>query len=277
MSEKKQWAVRILAGGLLGAAILLPLGWLFNGMVNGGLLSSRLMGYWISPDLVWLTGSAPLALAIQLALYFALGAAVGVSTLPFADEGKPLLLCSLAHFAVTAALFSLLVRLCGWAWDDRILPVYLALLAAVYVLIWLGRWVGWYAELIQLRAGLGLAPGPAPLKWRETLPYLPFALLICTLLPALLWWVDRSFVIDVPVFSAVLYPFLLLPIAGVSSGASLGRRHGFCPLYPAACLLFPLPLALLPYSSSLPLFCLIAAGTALAGNAAGALRRITSK
>ena len=41
-------------------------------------------------------------------------------------------------------------------------------------------------------AGEGDA-GPSPLKWRETLPYLPFALILCDVLPVLLrcgvWYV----------------------------------------------------------------------------------------
>ncbi|HIR84094.1 MAG TPA: DUF3021 family protein, partial [Candidatus Galloscillospira excrementavium] len=164
--RKKQWLVRILIGGALGVAVLVPLGGVFNDIVSGGLVAMgehtpfRL----VSDNLEYLTGSAPLALAIQLALYFALGAVAGVATLPFADGGRALMRRSLAHFAVTAGLLSLTCTLLGWAWSWQAMAVYLVLLAAVYLLIWLGRWVGWYAELSAIRAKLGLAPGPSPLR-----------------------------------------------------------------------------------------------------------------
>lgn len=44
-------------------------------------------------------------------------------------------------------------------WAARILIG--GLLAAVYLLIWLVRWVVWYAELAAIRRGLGLEPGPS--------------------------------------------------------------------------------------------------------------------
>ena len=272
--RKKQWLVRILIGGALGVAVLVPLGGVFNDIVSGGLVAMgehtpfRL----VSDNLEYLTGSAPLALAIQLALYFALGAVAGVATLPFADGGRALMRRSLAHFAVTAGLLSLTCTLLGWAWSWQAMAVYLVLLAAVYLLIWLGRWVGWYAELSAIRAKLGLAPGPSPLRWRETLPYLPFAALMCLLLPlALRWFLDSP----IPLATAV-YAGLALPVGGVFSGLSLGRRQGFCPVYPLACALFALGFVLLAKLTSnvadgvmIP----IALCSALLGNAAGAAVR----
>ena len=77
--EKRQWIARGAAGGIIGLAVLTPLGGLFNDIVSGGLIAMgghtpfRL----VSSELVWLVGSAPLALVIQLVLYFALGAALG--------------------------------------------------------------------------------------------------------------------------------------------------------------------------------------------------------
>ena len=275
MTERqKQWLVRILIGGALGVAVLVPLGGVFNDIVSGGLIAMgehtpfRL----VSDNLGHLTGSAPLALAIQLALYFALGAVAGVATLPVADGGRALMRRSLAHFAVTAGLLTLTCTLLGWAWSWQAMAVYLVLLAAVYLLIWLGRWVGWYAELSAIRAKLGLAPGPSPLRWRETLPYLPFAALMCLLLPlALRWFLDSP----IPLATAV-YAGLALPVGGVFSGLSLGRRQGFCPVYPLACALFALGFVLLAKLTSnvadgvmIP----IALCSALLGNAAGAAVR----
>ena len=234
--EKRLWIARGAAGGIIGLAVLTPLGGLFNDIVSGGLIAMgghtpfRL----VSSELVWLVGSAPLALVIQLVLYFALGAALGISTLPFADDGRALVVRSLAHFAVTAGLLTLTCTLLGWAWSWQAMAVYLVLLAAVYPLIWLGRWVGWYAAVAAIREKLGLSPGPSPLRWKETLPYLPFAALLCLALPFLLRLLDAA---DVPVLSGLLYPYLLLPVGGFFSGLSLGRRQGLCLLYPAGCAL----------------------------------------
>ena len=277
IDDKRRALTRALVGGLLGVAVLIPLGGLFNDIVSGGLISMGIHTPFrlVSADLTLRLGSAPLAFAVQLALYFLLGAVVGVSTLPFADDGPTLILRSLAHFALTAGALTLTCTLLGWAWSWQAMAVYLVLLAAVYLLIWLGRWVGWYAEVSAIREKLGLDPGPSPLKWRETLPYLPFALLLCLALPMALRLLDAA---DVPVLSGLLYPYLLLPVGGFFSGLSLGKRQGLCLLYPVLCALCALvfiPLArLVSNMADWPLLP-IAAGFSLAGVLAGAaLRRI---
>ena len=272
--RQKQWLIRILLGGLIGIAALIPLGGVFNGLVSGGLIAMgpnpifRLVSY----DLAYLTGSAPLAFAVQLGLYFLMGAVVGLSTLPFADDGPTLVLRSLAHFAATAGALTALVVLCGWNWGE-FWPValYLGLLAAVYLLIWLGRWVGWYVEVAAIRQRLGLSPGPSPLKWRETLPYLPFAALMCLVLPMVLRLCESP----IPIFSAI-YAMLILPAGGFFSGLFLGRRQGFCPLYPVMCALLTLCFVLLARLVSnvadgamIP----IVLCSVLLGNAVGALFR----
>ena len=267
---EKQALLRMGAGGAAGVILLLPLGGLFNALVSGELIAMgphtpfRL----VSSDLVRLAGSEVLALVIQLLLYFALGALLGLSTLPFADDGRSLVLRSLAHFAVTAGVLALTVWLLGWAWDLSSLVVYLVLLAAVYLLIWLARWVGWYAEVTDLRARLGLAPGPSPLKWKESLPYLVFALGLCGLLPAILRLLDPP---DVPVLTGLLLPFLLYPVGGFFSGLSLGRRHGLCLLYPAEGALICLICVLLLYNRTALFHCLMFALPALLGNLIGRL------
>ena len=271
--RQKQWLIRILLGGLIGIAVLIPLGGLFNDLVSGGLLSSRTSFRLVSYDLAYLTGSVPLAFAIQLGLYFLMGAVVGVSTLPFADDGPTLVRRSLVHFAATAAALTLLVVLCGWNWGEFWpLVLYLGLLAAVYLLIWLGRWVGWYVEIAAIRQKLGLSPGPSPLKWRESLPYLPFAALMCLVLPMA---VRLTLDAPIPLFTAI-YAMLILPVGGFFSGLFLGRRQGFCPLYPVMCALLTLCFVLLANLVSnvadgvmIP----IALCAALLGNAIGALLR----
>ena len=270
--RQKQWLVRILIGGLIGVAVLVPVGGLFNDLVSGGLLAMgthtpfRLVSY----DLERLAG--PAALAVQLGLYFLMGAVVGVSTLPFADDGATLVRRSLAYFAATAGALTLLVSLCGWNWGKVVpLVVYLALLAAVYLLILLVRWAGWYAEAAAIRAKLGLVPGSSPLKWRETLPYVPLALALCLGVPWLLRQLEGS---GMPLLSGAIYVQLLLPVGCLASGMWLGKRHGFCPLYPVVCGLGMLAAVFLLYNYTvLILFCAIAFGSALLGVAAGAYPR----
>ncbi len=213
----------------------------------------------------FMTGTRSPSLAVCL-LCAALGAAAGVATLPFADDGRSLVLRSLAHFAVTAALFALLIWTLG---GNRLaLLAWVGLLALLYALIWLGRWVGWYVEIAQIRRLLGLDPGPSPLKWRETTPYFLFALLLCDALPLFLRLVDAR---DVPVLCGIFLPYLLLPAAGFTSGLSLGKRQGFCPLYPLACALFYLPIVFLLFNSSALFHCGMVGVPALAGNLLGAV------
>ena len=197
-----------------------------------------------------------------------LGAAAGTATLPFADDGRMLVLCSAAHFGVTASLFALLAAQLGARGGN--LLVWEGVLALLYAVIWLGRWIGWYVEVMRLRALLGLAPGPTPLKWRETLPYLPFALLLCDILPLILRWLDAP---DVPVLSGLILPYLLLPAAGFSSGLSLGKRQGVCPLYPVACFVCYLPMVYLLFNDTALFHCFMVALPALAGNVLGWLYR----
>ena len=145
--------------------------------------------------------------------------------------------------------------------------------ALVYLLVWLGRWVGWYAEVSAIRERLGLAPGPSLFHWRETLPYVPFAALLCLLLPFVLRLCDAG---DVPVLSGLLYPYLLLPVGAFCSALSLGKRQGFCPLYPVVCagLLFCFALLARLVSNVADADMLpIAFLAALVGNLAGAALR----
>lgn len=209
----------------------------------------------------------------------ALGVMAGIATLPFADDGRSLVLRSAAHYAVTAVLFLLLlVQSQYWSWSDwEALLLLETMLALLYALIWLGRWIGWYVEVMQLRTLLGLDAGPSPLNWRETLPYLPFALLLCNGLPVLLRWtelaIQQGSMIDIPVLSALILPFVLMPVAGFTSGLSLGKRQGFCPLYPLACALFYLPLVYLRFYPSALFHCGMVGVPALAGNVLGAILR----
>ena len=206
----------------------------------------------------------------SFALYALFGAEVGVATLPFAGDGPALVGRTLAHFALTAATVGLWA---GLNFGVRETAAFLVPLVLVYLLVWLGRWVGWYAEVSAIRERLGLAPGPSLFHWRETLPYVPFAALLCLLLPFVLRLCDAG---DVPVLSGLLYPYLLLPVGAFCSALSLGKRQGFCPLYPVVCagLLFCFALLARLVSNVADADMLpIAFLAALAGNLAGATLR----
>ena len=251
---KWAWLVRVLIGaaaGLLAALVFIPY-----------FMDTRLLD------------------PVVCLLCTGLGGAAGVATLPFADDGKSLLLRSAAHFAVTSVLFLLLmVQFYGWDW--AVLLLLEGMLALLYALIWLGRWIGWYVEVMQLRTLLGLEAGPTPLKWRETLPYVPFVLLLCDGLPLLLRWaeheIQRGSVLELPILSALLLPFVLLPVGGFFTGVSLGKRQGVCPMYPLACFVCYLPMTALLSTAEL-FHCFWVAVPSLAGNVLGwAYRRAVPK
>ncbi len=270
MDDKKQALLRALAGGMLGLVCWLLLSWLTQPGSLFGVLGFDFSFYY--GNLL----SEVLGGAISGVLWFCFGAEAGVATLPFADEGKALLRRTLFHFAVMALTVTLWAFLNFYNRDYPLafwggeLWYFLVPVALVYVLVWLGRWVGWYAEAEQIREKLGLTAGPSPLKWRETLPYLVFAGGLCLALPLVLRLCDAP---DVPVLSGMLYPWLLLPIGGFCSALSLGKRQGFCPLYPLVCVGFILlfiPLArLCSHMDDRPLVWIALAFT-LAGNLLGA-------
>ncbi|WP_235380095.1 DUF3021 family protein [Pseudoflavonifractor phocaeensis] len=278
MKKLSGWKARALLGFLLGAA-LTPLAVCLLSTMMLPAEAQAVGSAWaaglhvVTPAMAEAFGSVGLAALVQSLLGGLFGAVVAVSTLPFADGGRELVVRSLAHFCATALSFSALLWVCRWLDDPRFIPLWVALLALLYALIWLGRWVGWYVEVMQLRTLLGLDPGPTPLKWRETLPYLPFVLLVCDGLPLVLRWVDRTFVVDVPVLSGLILPYLLLPVAGFCSGVSLGKRQGVCPLYPLACFVCYMPMVWLLFNSSALFHCFMVAIPALMGNVLGWLYR----
>ena len=220
----------------------------------------------------YLTNARSPSLAACL-LCTALGATLGAATLPFADDGPTLVRRSLLHLGVTALEVALVLWLCVDLRDGRAWALWMGMLVLFYAVIWLGRWIGWYVEVMQLRTLLGLAPGPSPLKWRETLPYLPFVLFLFCGLPLLLRMADHWVSADVPVLSGLILPYLLLPVGGLCAGLSLGKRQGVCPLYPAACFLCYLPMVYLLFNSTALFHCFMVALPALGGNVMGWLYR----
>jgi hypothetical protein len=238
----------------------------------GGLLGAGVYLFFISWTNSWLhTQPLPWGrLLLGLTLSTALGCMAGLATRPFADDGVTLIRNSLLHYIVTAALFAGLVLITG----GNTLGCFVLVLAltALYLGIWLARWIGWYMEVMQIRQMLGLAPGPSPLHWRETLPYLPYVLLLCDGLPLAAFLADRLWA-DIPVLSGIVVPFLLLPVIGFSSGLSLGKRQGVCLIYPAACFLCYLPMVFLLFNDSALFHCFMVSVPALLGNVIGWMYR----
>jgi len=263
---KKHWLPRILAGGCAGIALHVLLGYLLGCFSLFG--PSHFTGFRF-PTCAFPYRIEWLGILLSFALWALFGAEVAVATIPFADSGRELVMRSVVHYLVTAATVSAWVVL-NFPHDPllSLLLEFLIPLTLVYLLVWLGRWIGWYMEAAAIRERLGLAPGPSLFKWRESLPYFGYAGLLCLALPLVLRLLDD----EVPVLS-VMYAFLLLPVGGAASGLSLGKRQGVCPLYPVVCagfILLFIPLARLFTNmddwSLLP----IAFVAALAGNLAGA-------
>lgn len=148
---KNQWLPRALIGALVGVAAHVLLGYTlgcFSLIGPAGFSGFRF------PDCRFPYGLTQLGEALSFALFALFGAEVGVATLPFADSGRELVAHSLIHYAVTAATVSVWVVLnLGW---QGTLPTFLVPLTLVYLLVWLGRWVGWYRELSAIRKKLGL-------------------------------------------------------------------------------------------------------------------------
>jgi len=278
MSGARNWMrKRVLLGALLGAVLTPLVVWLLGlGMSPGELAAAgsfeQRCGY-VTAAMAEAFGSPMTAAVVQSLLGGLFGGVVALASLPFADDGRELVVESLGHFAATAGSFALLLWVCRWVNSGWYVLFWVGMLAVLYVLIWLGRWIGWYMEVVQLRTLLGLDPGPSPLKWRETLPYLPFALLVCNALPAVLRWVERVVIVDVPVLSGLLLPYVLLPVVGFMSGVSLGKRQGVCWLYPLACFLCYLPMVWLLFNGTALFHCFMIAIPALAGNVMGWLYR----
>lgn len=257
-----------MTGGVLGVAFYLLLSWLTQpGSLFGGPMGLDFT-FCFNSNVPEVLGAA-----LGFLLWFFFGAQAGLSTLPFADGGKSLLLRSLAHFGA--------MTLTMWAWvmlnftyeplPGLILSFQLPL-TLIYILIWLGRWVGWYAEVGEIRSRLGLAPGPSFLKWRETLPHMAYAMVLCLAVPLALRAADA---VDGPLLS-IFYAGVLLPVGAFITGSSLGKRRGFCPLYPLMCgvgILMFIPMARLFSNMDDRAMVPTAFVSALLGNLLGVARR----
>ena len=242
MTEKKKLFARAVIGGVIAKLLLLGFwvgfhltGWSPQGVVPVGDFNIA------SRATEAMFGSYWLAVVVEFTYMFALGASIGIASMPFADDTRSLLKDSFVHFIITGGLVLLngwVQCLLGLGWAFFLVPYTL-----LYLLIWFGRWIGWYVEVDRIKIKLGLTPAHSPLKWRETLPYLPFLLVLCVLLPIVLVWADLFFFTHAsPLLSGVLMPYVIFPVVSLCSGISLGKRQGFCILYPVAAYLLHVPM-----------------------------------
>lgn len=150
MISKKQSILRMLIGGSIAVAVNILAAFLIAGVSLYG-DSSTFSHMQLSGDAAFMFyGSRAVADVVQLAAMFGLGAAIGLSTLPFAETWTKLLPLSILHFAVTGVLAVLAF------WPYLTISAILLLYVAIYLLIWLIRWLLWYMELKTIRARLGL-------------------------------------------------------------------------------------------------------------------------
>ncbi|MDD6160968.1 MAG: DUF3021 domain-containing protein [Oscillospiraceae bacterium] len=256
---KKTILSRFLAGGIAGLLLTFAAAALV-GWISACAIGAPISLTFATHTAIRLFGSYPPAALAQFLAGFCLGGCIGLATLPFEDTWPALLLPSILHFVMTG--------LCAVAvfWSLLGMGVTLLLYVPVYLLVWLARWVGWYAQVRQLRRALSLDPGPSVLGLREMLPWLGFAVVLCDILPPLLRLIDPP---DVPVMTGLVLPWLLLPLGGFCSGFTLGKKQGFRPLYPVAAPLLYLPTVFFIYNSSALFHCAILFFAALLGCALG--------
>jgi len=269
LNEKKKLVTRAIIGGVTAMGLLLAF-WVWFHLTGFSPQGRVPVGDFniVSRATEAMFGSYWLAVVVEFACIFALGAAIGAATMPFADDTRSLLKDSFVHFIVTGGLVLLngwVLTILDWGWAFLLVPYTL-----LYLLIWFGRWIGWYVEVAQIKAKLGLAPAHSPLKWRETLPYLPFLLVLCVILPIVLVWIDRMIFIYSPVLSGLLMPYILFPVVGVCSGISLGKRQGFCILYPIVAYLLYVPIVFWLFNYTALFHADILFTAALVGNIIGA-------
>lgn len=273
MNETKKLLTRSLIGGVTATGLLL-LFWIWFHLTGISPQGTVPVGDFniVSRATEAMFGSYWLAAAVEFICIFALGAAIGIASMPFADDTRSLLKESFVHFIVTGGLVLLNLWVqCLLA--PGLIQFFLVSYALLYLLIWFGRWIGWYVDVDRIKIKLGLAPAHSPLKWRETLPYLPFLLVLCVVLPIVLVWIDRMIFIYSPVLSSLLMPYLLFPAVGLCSGISLGKRQGLCILYPMAAYLLYLPMVFWLFNCTALFHADVLFTAALVGNIIGTIHR----
>lgn len=225
--RQKAWLKRILIGGILGGGMLLLLCGLINMIALGSVVRPfTLVGHRARE----VFGNAALPAFLTVGFSFGVGAAVGVGTLPFAGTGMALAKRSALHFAVTAFFLLALGGVCFWYENLMGAVVLFGFCVFLYLAVWLVRWLGWRAELNELRSALHLpVPSPAAFHLGESLPY---ALLLAGFFLLLRPLAEVLDAVDVPVLRALILPWLAYPFIALLVGWVSGRARGFCPLVP---------------------------------------------
>ena len=98
--------------------------------------------------------------------------------------------------------------------------------------------------------------------------------MLCWAVPGVIRLLDPA---DVPVLSALLLPYVLLPAGGLASGLTLGRRQGLCPLYAILCGLLYLPTVFILYNQTALFHCVILFAAVFLGSGLGAVWRRRGK
>lgn len=238
----------------------------------GGLLSERILyGGRAVPALAAACGSESAAAALQVLAFVVWWAAILAGSLLWEREKGSFLLNSLLYYLLVCGGFFLFTwTLKGWPprWDEA--GFLLGIGTAVYVCLWLSRYLAYRRDVELIRKKLGLEQRrPSRFLWRETLPQVLLTAALYLGLPPLLDLVDA---IDVPVLTALLLPYAVFPYIAFRMGYGVGRQYGLCP-YPleAGLLFLPNLLYLAPaYSWWQPI---LYAALAFAGMLLGVLRR----
>ena len=161
MTVKHPWIKRMVLGGCcaLGAVLLVIflLNFILNSIVWGGRLDYYNFQLTFDRCAYEQFGSTVLAVLVEFIAVFALGAAIGLATLPFAETWTSMLGLSFLHFVVTGGLALLVGWSYGWCGMGPTGPrIVIVLYLVIYLLIWLIRWILWYNEVRQMRRALGL-------------------------------------------------------------------------------------------------------------------------
>ena len=192
-------------------------------------------------------GNPVTAALVQFLWSGLLGAVLETAEVPFRLERRTAL-WSGVHFLLTAAVFSLAGRQCGWSPHRETWLCLPGLLLLCYLLMWAVRYVGWRQDFRAIRKGMGLPEKPEQPPLRKALPYAALAAGVELFLPWLLRLVDAR---DVPVLTGIFYPFLILPLFCFFSGWSLSKRcRRLWLAYPVLCGVLTIPCVFLLYNSS---------------------------
>lgn len=173
MNEKRLWIKRMILGGIWAVVIMLALTLLLNVFLNSIIWGGKL--YYYSIQLTFdrcaaYFGSAALAATVEYLSVFVLGAAIGLTTLPFAETWTSLFVPSVLHFIITGVL----AQLVGWSYQwFGFAPangpwIVLVIYLVIYILIWAIRWIIWYVELCKMRKALNLKQGGTACETDQT-------------------------------------------------------------------------------------------------------------